>query len=103
MTQNFVKPDLTFRDQNNVLIDPLVQTTTVGVAMRKSGLTLAGDIADFFGRQDMRLGAEQRFGPLALRAGYSSSRGSTYGVGLFGLDVAFGKGQPLELVKSIRF
>jgi hypothetical protein len=103
VTQNFVKPDLTFRDQNNVLIDPLVQTTTVGVAMRKSGLTLAGDIADFFGRQDMRLGAEQRFGPLALRAGYSSSRGSTYGVGLFGLDVAFGKGQPLELVKSIRF
>jgi hypothetical protein len=103
VTQNFVKPNLTFKDKNNALIDPLVQTTTIGIAMKKGGLTVAGDVADFFGRQDMRLGGEQRFGPLALRAGYSSRRGSTYGVGLFGLDVAFGKGQPLELVKSIRF
>ena len=103
LTQNFVKPDLTFKDQNNQVIDPIVQTTTIGIAMRKGGLTLASDIADFFGKQDLRVGAEQRFGPLAFRSGFSTSRGTSYGIGLFGIDVAFGKGQPLELVKSIRF
>ena len=48
-------------------------------------------------------GVEQRLGPLSLRAGYNSTNGYTYGLGLLGFDIALGNRQPLEVVKTLRF
>lgn len=100
---NFVKPKISFPAQGGGTFDPFRQTITAGVALNRGGLTVVGDLVDVTGDQELRAGAEQRLGPLALRGGYSSRRGTTYGVGLFGFDIAFGKGQPLELVRNIRF
>ncbi|WP_309719705.1 hypothetical protein [Armatimonas sp.] len=100
---NAVKPRLTFKDASGTLFDPVVQTVSAGASFHKGGLTIAGDLVDLTGKQQLRFGGEQKLGPLALRAGYSSRGGATYGLGILGIDIAFGKGQPLEVVQTIRF
>jgi hypothetical protein len=101
---NIVKPKLSFPNPGGIgTFDPLRQSVTVGMAARRGGLVLAGDLVDALGSPDLRAGVEQRIGPVFLRSGYSSRRGVTYGAGLFGFDVAFGKGQPLEIIRNVRF
>jgi hypothetical protein len=100
---NFLKPNLSFPSPGGGTFDPLKQSVTVGVAARRGGLVLAGDLVDALGVPEARAGVEQRIGPIFLRTGYSSSRGVSYGAGIFGFDVAFGKGQPLEIIRNVRF
>jgi hypothetical protein len=107
---NFLKPGLTIdgtdRFGNPVRYDLLARTISAGAGFQKGGLTAAADLVDItgaVGSAQLRAGAEQRFGPIAVRGGYSSGTGFTYGFGIFGVDVAFGRRQPLELVKNIRF
>jgi len=100
---NFLKPDMTFPAVGGGTFDPLKQSVTVGLAARRGGLVLAADMVDALGSPELRAGAEQRLGPIFLRSGFSSSRGVTFGAGIFGFDVAFGKGQPLEIIRNVRF
>lgn len=101
---NIVKPKLSFPSPGGTgTFDPLRQSVTVGMAARRGGLVIAGDLVDALGAPELRAGVEQRIGPVFLRSGFSSSRGVTYGAGIFGFDVAFGKGQPLEIIRNIRF
>lgn len=101
---NLVKPNLSFQDKNSNAFDPVVRTVTLGASFNKGGLTVVGDIVNLTGKQEVRVGGEQKLGPFAVRAGYNSGRSDfTYGVGIFGIDIAFGKGQPLEVVQTLRF
>jgi hypothetical protein len=101
---NFIKPALTFNGAGGTTFDPQVSRVSAGGSFEQKGLLIVGDIANLTGGgSDLRFGAEKKLGPLALRGGYSSKRGTTYGLGIFGIDIAFGKGQPLELVQTLRF
>ncbi len=100
---NFIKPSMTFLDVNGKSFNPIVQTVSLGGSFQKGGLTVAGDIVNLTGSQQLRLGGEQKFGPIALRAGFTTAGGVTYGLGILGLDIALGKGQPLEIVQTLRF
>ena len=119
VTQNLVKPNVAFRASNaglagyqgrigsNEEFDLLQTTISVGTAYETGGLTLAADIMDIASATrpvDLRFGGEQRFGSaFALRGGYSSNTGITFGAGIFGFDFAFGERLPLEVNKSLRF
>jgi hypothetical protein len=101
---NFIKPKLELSGVGGTLFDPQVSRVLAGGSFEQKGLLIVGDIANLTGGgSDLRFGAEKKLGPLALRGGYSSKRGTTYGLGIFGIDIAFGKGQPLELVQTLRF
>jgi hypothetical protein len=108
---NIVRPGFTFqgtdRNDNRTEYDILRTSITAGAGFETRSTTLAADLVDItqsVGKLQLRLGAEQRLIPqVALRGGYSSATGFSYGVGLFGFDVAFGKNQPLEVVRTINF
>lgn len=122
---NAVRPSFKFaeKDADGKTIrefDILQTSVSAGVGFEtRTGLTLALDAVNIGGKktaadsfaqgmsangQQFRVGAEQRIlKTFALRGGYSSQGGATYGVGFFGLDVAFGKRVPLEVVKTINF
>ena len=100
---NFVKPSMTFLDINGKSFNPVTQTVSLGGNFQKGALTLAGDLVNLTNSPSLRLGGEQKIGPIALRAGFTSRGGVTYGLGILGLDIAFGKGQPLEVVQTLRF
>ena len=108
---NAVKPKFDFdgtdRDGNNKKYKLLATTITTGLAYQKDKTTFAADLSDITssaGKAQLRFGAEQRIiSNLYLRGGYNSSNGFVYGVGAFGFDIAVGRRQPLELVKTINF
>lgn len=121
---NAVRPSFVFPvmdDSGNKVgqFDILQTTVTAGLGYTsRHGLTLAADIVDIGAKsspngdsndftasgQQLRIGAEQRiFRSLAVRGGYSNLAGATYGFGFFGMDVAFGKKVPLEVVRTINF
>jgi hypothetical protein len=84
----------------------LATTATAGVGFQKGGMTAVADIVDItqaIGKTELRAGIEQKLGPIALRAGYNSANGYTYGLGLGGFDIALGNRQPLEIVRTLRF
>lgn len=87
--------------------DLLGTTVSTGVGYERGSTTLAADLVDATGAvgpAQLRLGGEQRLGSvLSLRGGYSTATSWTWGFGAFGYDVAFGKRQPLEIVRTIRF
>lgn len=112
---NAVKPDFTFTGQFGAnagggggtrTYNLLATTATAGVGFQKGGLTAVADwvdITEAIGTSQLRAGVEQRFGGIAFRAGYNSATGYTYGIGLGGFDIALGKRQPLEVVRTLRF
>ena len=108
---NLINPGFKFdgtdRNGDPKRYDILKTTLSTGVAYQKKATTVALDWADMTGATgsaQLRAGAEQRIGNIfALRAGYNSSTGGTYGIGLFGFDVAFGKKVPLEVIKTLNF
>lgn len=112
---NAVKPDFTFTGQFGAnasggagtrTYNLLATTATAGVGFQKGGMTAVADLVDItgaVGKAELRAGVEQRLGPIALRAGYNSANGYTYGVGVGGFDIALGKRQPLEIVRTLRF
>lgn len=108
---NFLKPSSfkfegTDRNGATHVYDILPRTANAGASFIHGGTTLVADLVDLTedaGKRQFRAGAEQRMGAFALRGGYSSSGGFTYGVGLFGFDIAFGERQPLEVVRTLRF
>jgi hypothetical protein len=119
VVNNVVKPSSSFtadnsglaqyqgRVGNNTEFNLLQTTASAGVGYEIGGLSLAADIADFSGATrplDFRLGGEQKLGKIvALRGGYSSATGVSFGLGAFGFDIAFAERLPLEVNKSIRF
>lgn len=108
---NAVRPSFTFdgtdRNGNNKRYDILQTTLSVGAGYSEHGTTFAADLVDITSAVDkgqLRLGAEQRFGgKIALRGGYNTANGFTYGIGFFGFDVAFGRRQSLEVVRTLNF
>lgn len=86
-----------------------VQQTTIslGTAYETGGLSLGADLMDISSATrpvDLRLGGEQKLGRFgAVRGGYSSNTGVSFGFGFFGIDVAFAERLPLEVNKTIRF
>jgi hypothetical protein len=115
---NFVKPKISFQSTDAVTGNTsrfdLIQSTISGGLAYESpfGLALVGDLVNIgSGRdlegnatQDLRLGAEQKlFHTVSLRGGYSQLNGTTYGLGFFGLDIAFGSKVPLEVVRTLNF
>lgn len=108
---NALKPNLKFTgtDRNGLRrdYDLAVTTASLGAGYEKKGSAFAADLVDITqgaGDRQLRVGAEQRFGGnLAVRGGYSTATGFTYGVGFFGFDVAFGRRQPLEVVRTLNF
>ncbi|GAB4455834.1 MAG: hypothetical protein OHK0029_12590 [Armatimonadaceae bacterium] len=85
----------------------LATTVNSGVGYRDGKLTLAADWTDMTssaGPTQLRLGGEYRFDQrFQVRGGYNSTNGFTWGLGFFGLDIAFGRNQPLEAVTTIGF
>ena len=108
---NAVKPKFDFdgtdRDGNNKKYKLLATTITTGLAYQKAQTTFALDLSDLTssaGKTQLRAGVEQRvISNFYLRGGYNSTNGFVYGVGAFGFDIAVGRRQPLELVKTINF
>ncbi|WP_395145346.1 hypothetical protein [Armatimonas sp.] len=112
---NAVKPNFTFVGQFGAnanggggarTYNLLATTATAGVGFQKGGMTAVADLVDItgaVGKAELRVGAEQKLGPIALRAGYNSATGYTYGLGLGGFDIALGKRQPLEVVRTFKF
>lgn len=111
VVNNLVRPGFTIagtgRDGVLAEYNLLATTASVGAAYQKKSTTLVADLVDLTGEDgevQLRLGAEQRVGgKLAVRGGYSSAQGFTYGVGVAGFDLAFGKRAPLEITKTLRF
>lgn len=101
--QNFVNPRLSFSGKAGNSFTPTVSTVTVGVSAVKSGLIVAADIADALGSQELRMGVEKQLGPIAIRGGLNSRLGPTVGFGIFGINVAYGKGMPLQAATTVRF
>lgn len=112
---NAVKPDFTFTGQFGAnasggggtrTYNLLATTATAGVGFQKGGMTAVADWVDItgsVGKAELRAGVEQRLGPVALRAGYNSANGYTYGLGIGGFDIALGNRQPLEIVRTLKF
>lgn len=112
---NLIKPNFQFTGQfgpnangggGSRVYNLLATTASAGVGYQQAGTTLVADLVDITsaaGTAQFRAGVEQRIGPLALRAGYNSANGYTYGIGLLGFDIALGNRQPLEVVKTLRF
>ena len=112
---NLIKPKFQFTGQFGAnasggggtrVYDLLATTASAGVGYQKAGTTLVADLVDITGAAgtaQLRAGVEQKLGPLAVRAGYNSANGYTYGLGVFGVDIALGNRQPLEVVKTMRF
>ncbi len=111
VVNNLVTPGFNFngtdRDGNSKKYRLLPTTVSLGTGYQKLGATFAADLIDITSAVDkaqFRAGVEQRFGrALAVRAGYSSANGVTYGVGVFGFDVAFGQRAPLEVARTLKF
>lgn len=112
---NLIKPKFQFTGEFGAnanggggtrVYDLLATTASAGVGFQRGTTTLVADLVDITsaaGTAQLRAGVEQRLGPVALRAGYNSANGYTYGVGLFGFDIALGNRQPLEVVRTLRF
>lgn len=107
---NLIKPSLRFTgtDTNGATTGYNLQPTSLslGSALRQGGAILAFDLVDInraYGDAQARLGAEFKAGSIALRTGYSSQGGFTYGVGLGQFDLSFGKTLPLEVNQRLRF
>jgi hypothetical protein len=98
---NLIKPR-----GGNPAAGTLVTTASLGAGYVTKDATFAVDVVDITaiaGKAQVRTGAEVLFGPLPVRAGYSSATGFTYGTRLLGLDLAFSKRAPLEIGRTIRF
>jgi F plasmid transfer operon, TraF, protein len=112
---NAIKPNFSFTGQFGTnasggagtrTYNLLATTATAGVGFQKGGMTAVADIVDItasVGKTELRAGVEQKLGPLAVRAGYNSANGYTYGLGIGGFDIALGKRQPLEIVRTLKF
>ena len=115
---NIVHPSFVFESKdvagNTVSrFDIVKASTSAGVGYQTGkGFTAAADLVnigdkkvnDLTGGQQFRFGVEQvLFHTIAVRGGYNQVSGVTYGGSLFGLDFAFGKKVPLEVVKTINF
>ncbi len=106
---NAINPNLRFdgtdRFGNTKKYNLLATTLALGAGLQLRNSTFAADLTNIGqGTPEFRAGAEQRFlGKFALRGGYSTSTSFTYGFSFFGLDIALGKRQPLEVVKTLSF
>jgi hypothetical protein len=108
---NLINPRFTFdgtdRNGNPTRVDLVKTTFSAGIAYERRGTAFALDFADMTGAtgpMQVRVGAEQRvWGNIYVRGGYSSGTGPTVGFSLFGVDAAYSKRLPLEVVKTVSF
>ena len=87
-------------------VDPYRRRVNLGVGyMAEKDFVMAADLYDFFGgaNRQLRTGLEYSFGGFALRGGYATGDGVTYGFGIAGLNFAFGSNMPLGLSTAFKF
>lgn len=110
--ENLVEPDTKFNGtdvQGNALtVKPLRRAAHLGLASELSiGLTAALDFIDISnatGRNEVRLGVEQKLpGNIALRAGYASRDGMTIGGGIGGFNIAYSDKFPVLVSRTLTF
>jgi len=110
--ENLVEPDAKFNGTdvlgNAITLKPMRRATHLGFASELNmGLTVALDFIDISnatGRNEVRLGVEQRLpGNVALRAGYASRDGMTIGGGIGGLNIAYSDKFPMLVSRTLTF
>ncbi len=107
---NLIEPKLIFdgTDEfgNPKRYDFQPRSVAVGTAYEKQRITAALDAVDLtaaYGNVQARFGLEYRTRAIALRGGYSSSRGFVVGFGWGFLDIAYGPRVPMEVTHVLRF
>ena len=111
VVENAVEPDARFdatdRNDNPVRLQPLRRAVHVGFAAEtETGTLFALDIIDVgnrTGRGELRIGTEQRLGPLRIRSGYASRTGWTAGLGIGGFNFAYSREFPMQVSRSLVF
>jgi hypothetical protein len=110
--ENLVEPDAKFNatdvQGNAITLKPLRRATHLGFASELSiGFTVALDFIDISnatGRNEVRLGIEQRLpGNVALRAGYASRNRMTVGAGIGGFNLAYSDKFPMLVSRTLKF
>jgi hypothetical protein len=107
---NAVEPSFIFHgtDQHGspARYDLQPRSFSVGSAYATGRMVFAADAVDLsaaYGNVQGRVGAEYASHKWAVRAGYASARGFTFGLGLRYFDVAIGARAPLEISQTLRF
>lgn len=109
--ENFIEPNLRFnatgRDGANLTIKPFKRAMHLGMAVEVVGggiwaLDLI-DVGNNVGRSEVRMGYEQRLGPLTLRSGYASRTGWTAGIGIGGFNLAYSEEFPVQVSRILNF
>jgi len=111
VVENAVEPDVridaTDRNGNPIRLKPLRRAVHAGFAMETGVGTLFAldmiDIGNRTGRGELRIGAEQRLGPIILRSGYASRTGWTAGLGIGGFNFAYSSEFPLTVSRTLLF
>jgi hypothetical protein len=104
-----IKFDTTDRNGLPSTLDLIKTTASVGTAYQYGrSFTFVTDLVDItqaMGKTQIRAGTEYYLPltRLALRGGYSSATGFTYGAGFYGFNIALGKRQPLEIARTLNF
>ncbi len=111
VVENAVEPDVqidaTDRNGMPIQLKPLRRALHAGFAVETGTGTLVAldiiDIGNRTGRGELRVGAEQRLGPLTLRSGYASRTGWTAGLGIGGFNFAYSQKFPLTVSRTLIF
>jgi hypothetical protein len=81
-------------------------SASIGTAYENGRVLLAADLVDIthgYGPTQERVGGEYRTKRIALRMGYASPAGFTFGFGALGLDLAFGARSPVVVSELLHF
>lgn len=111
VVENAVEPDVRFdatdRNGNPVRLQPMRRAVHVGFAAETEVGTLFAldliDVGNRTGRGELRIGTEQRLGPLRIRSGYASRTGWTAGLGIGGFNFAYSREFPMQVSRSLVF
>lgn len=115
VVENAIKPNTDFSEPvfngqdvaTTQTFKPYDRKVNLGVGyVGQPGLIFAADLYDTFGgaNRELRSGVEFALGSgLAIRGGYISGRGVTYGFGWQGINVAFGKDMPVGFSTAMKF
>jgi hypothetical protein len=111
VVENAVEPDVrieaTDRNGNPIRLKPMRRAVHAGFATETGVGTLFVldiiDIGNRAGRSELRVGTEQRLGPLTLRSGYASRTGWTAGLGIGGFNLAYSKRFPMTVSRTLVF
>ncbi len=111
VVENAIEPDLridaTDRNGADVRLKPFRRAVHLGFASEtQAGTLIALDVIDIgnrTGRGELRLGAEQRLGPIRILTGYASRTGWTAGLSLGGFSFAYSREFPLTVSRTLVF